>query len=194
MYGAPMPKPILRFSRVGALAGVVLVGFALASCSSSTSSSETTTTTSKSTIPVSETACAFVSTEAVDTIMNVSVQSPIPDISNSVTTCTYKATDKRKSVIIEYDKAASPTSFQKDMSTIQSKGVQTSSVTGIGQQAFGFTESSPDGNVNTIVVLQNQLQLIVTGTSSIGDVKALAAATLQAVEARSGESTPTTSP
>lgn len=116
-------------------------------------------------------------------------------IRGSVTTCTYKAAVPSKSVIIEYDTAATPTTFSADKSEIERReGVTTTSIQGLGNQAYAFTLRSSGDAVNTVVSLQGTLQTIVTGTSQPGAVETLAEEIVYLIDEHDATTTTTSKP
>jgi hypothetical protein len=175
---------------LGALAFSLLLSLALASCSSSATGSSGSSATTRSTGVTSTTAtaneqteCALLSASEVGSTMGVTVGPPNPLVHGAVTTCTYKAAVLAQSVIIEYDISASSATFATDRSKIESHHVVTTSVPGLGSEAYSFSESSGSNTVNTVVTLQGTLQTIVTGTSSLTQVQTLAEEILYKIDA-----------
>jgi hypothetical protein len=123
--------------------------------------------------------------------MGVTVGEPVPLVHGAVTTCTYKAVDLAKSVIIEYDIGATSKSFAADRSKIESHHVTTTSVPGLGSETYSFSETSSSGTVNTVVTLQGTLQTIVSGTSSMTQVTSLAEEILYKIDAHNSAATST---
>ncbi len=159
--------------------GLVVLVVGAAACSSSPSPSSGSSTTVRSTTtsvpPAEQTACALISPSTVRATVGTTVGAPHAVVRGVVTTCTYKAADPSKSVIIEYNTAATPTTFAADKSEIeQREHVSTTSIQGLGNQAYAFTLRSSGDAVNTVVSLQNTLQTIVTGTGQPGAVELLA--------------------
>jgi hypothetical protein len=113
--------------------------------------------------------------------MGVAVMEPTPLVRGSVTTCTYKSTTLSHSVIIEYDTDATAASFAADQSTIESHQLVTTPISGIGDKAYSFSEESAQTTVNTVVSLSGSLQTIVTGTSSLSQVKNMSAEILDKI-------------
>jgi hypothetical protein len=175
-----MPKvPRHRWRRWVGL-GAFLLPFSLTACSSSPSAGGTSTTlpstgkSSGTTIPESQTACALISPAQVKQTMGSTVATPTVKMQGSVTTCTYKAAVLSRSVLIVYDTAATAASFAQDRSSIQSRQGPTTTVSGLGTKAYSSTATSGQATVNTVVTLQGSLQTIVTGTSTLAQVKSMA--------------------
>lgn len=160
--------------------GVTVLPLTIAACSSSpaASSGASTTTGNSSTSsapPADQTECVLISPSTVRATTGEAVGTPHAVIHGAVTTCTYKAAVPSKSVIIEYDTAATPTTFAADKSEIErGKGVTTTSIQGLGNDAYAFTLRSSGDAVNTVVSLQGTLETIVTGTSQPGNIETLA--------------------
>jgi len=170
-----------------------------AACSSSPSTSGTSTTVGKSSTtsapPAEQTACALISPSTVRATVGTTVSEPHAVVRGAVTTCTYKAAVPSKSVIIEYDTAATPTTFAADKSEIeQRERVTTTSIQGLGDQAYAFTLRSSGDAVNTVVSLQNTLQTIVTGTGQPGAVELLAEEIIYLIDQHNATTTTTSQP
>jgi hypothetical protein len=176
----------------GILMGTLALPLLLASCSgSSTSATTGPTTTVTSTDTTShgsastadQTACVFISPSDIKATMGVTVGRPKSSVRGAVTTCTYRSADLSHSVIIEYDTAATASSFAADRSTVESHKISVTSLSGLGDQAYSFSETSGQNIVNSVVAFQGALQTIVTGTSSSDKVEAMAAEILNRIDA-----------
>ena len=180
--------------------GASLLPLSLAACSSSPSASSgpsttvksTSTTSGGSTTDGSQTACALISAAQVKQTMGSTVATPSAQVDGSVTTCTYKAADRSRSVIIGYDTAATSTSFTQDRSQIQSRQGPTTTIPGLGDQAYSSSAKTGQETVNTVVTLQGSLQTIVTGTSTLAQVKSMAEEILYLIDAHNAATTSTT--
>jgi hypothetical protein len=162
--------------------GALLLPVSLSACSSSPSGSSSTTTTVPSTARASgtsttlltQTACALILPAQVKQTMGTTVRTPTVVVKGAVTTCTYKAAELSRSVLIEYDTASTSASFTADRSQIQSRQGLTTTVSGLGDQAYSSSAKTGQETVNTVVTLQGSLQTIVTGTSTLAQVKSMA--------------------
>jgi hypothetical protein len=180
--------------------GGFLLPLSLAACSSSPSASSgpsttvksTSTTSGGSTTDESHTACALISPAQVKQTMGSTVATPKAQVDGSVTTCTYQAADRSRSVIIGYDTAATSTSFADDRSQIQSRQGPTTTISGLGNQAYSSSAKTGQETVNTVVTLQGSLQTIVTGTSTLAQVKSMAEEILYLIDAHNASTTSTT--
>ncbi len=179
--------------------GALLLPLSVTACSSSPSASAGSSTTVKSstkttgtTIPESQTACALISPAQVKQTMGSTVATPSAQVDGSVTTCTYKAADRSRSVIIAYDTAATAASFAQDRSLIKSRQGPTTTVSGLGNQAYSSSATSGQETVNTVVTLQGSLQTIVTGTRPLAQVKSMAEEILYLIDQHNAATTSTT--
>jgi hypothetical protein len=181
--------------------GALLLPLSLAACSTSPSASSgpsttvksTSTTSGGSTADESQTACALISPAQVKQTMDSTVATPSAKVDGSVTTCTYKAADLSRSVLIVYDTAATSTSFTQDRSQIQSRQGPTTTISGLADQAYSSSAKTGKETVNTVVTLQGSLQTIVTGTSTLAQVKSMAEEILYLIDAHNSATTSTTS-
>jgi hypothetical protein len=176
--------------------GAFLLPFSLSACSSSPSTGSSTTLkstdkTSGTTIPMSQTACALISPTQVKQTMGSTVATPTVKVQGSVTTCTYKAAELSRSVLIVYDTAATAASFAQDRSSIQSRQGQTTTLSGLADQAYSASATSGQETVNTVVTLQGSLQTIVTGTNTLAQVKSMAEEILYLIDAHTAATTTT---
>ncbi len=106
--------------------------------------------------------------------MGTTVGQPSAVVRGSITTCTYKSSTLTKSVIIEYDTAASAKTFATSRTDIEQHGGSTTTITGLASQAYSFTLNSTGPPVNTVVTLQGTNQTIVSSTSSMQAVQNMA--------------------
>jgi hypothetical protein len=193
-----MHKVFRNRRRLCVALGALLLPLSLTACSSSPSASSgssttvTTTTPGSSTTLESQTACALIEPLQVKQTMGETVAVPSVKIDGSVTTCTYKAADLSRSVLIVYDTAATSTSFTQDRSQIQSRQGPTTTISGLGDQAYSSSAKTGKETVNTVVTLQGSLQTIVTGTSTLAQVKSMAEEILYLIDQHNAATTSTT--
>ncbi len=127
--------------------------------------------------------------------MATTVDSPHAVVRGSVTTCTYKAAVPSKSVIIEYDTAASPTTFAADKSVIeQREGVTTTSIQGLGTRHTRSRCDRPGMRSTPWSALHGTLETIVTGTSQPGEVELLAEEIIYLINQHDASTTTTSKP
>ncbi len=123
--------------------------------------------------------------------MGTTVGQPKAVVRGSVTTCTYRSPTLSKSVIIEFDTAATAASFAAGRTEIEQHGGSTNEVGGLvgGTQAYSFTLSSSAAPVNTVVTFQGSLQTIVSSTTSAASVQNMSAAILEQINEANGGTT-----
>jgi hypothetical protein len=123
--------------------------------------------------------------------MGTQVGAPHAIVRGSVTTCTYRSPTLSKSVIIEYDTAATAATFAAGKSAIQQHGGTTTAIGGpdLGTEAYTFTLNSSGAPVNTVVTFQGKLQTIVSSTTSANAVQRMAEAILQKINTANGGTT-----
>jgi hypothetical protein len=169
---------------------VVVAAAALAACSSS--SSVATTTTTRGSVAAAKTGCALITPAEIQSTMGVAVDPPVATVRGSVTTCAYKAGDISDSVLIEYKTGATAASFAADRSTIDSHHLTTNSLSGLGDQAYAFSQTSGQTTINSVVTLQGALETIVTATTPLVRVEAMSAEIIDALTGSPTGSTSTT--
>ncbi len=170
---------------------------ALAACSSAASSSTGSTAgSSRSTTTLTDGSrpiCSLVGPVAIKAATSLEVGSAHPTVHGSATTCTYKASDPSRSVIIEYDTAATSSSFAAAKSRVESQYGPTASLPGLGDQAYYSIVVDNQQTVTTVAVLQGSLQTIVIAAAPPIKVEQLAGQILAMLATPSGSGSTTTS-
>ena len=115
-------------------------------------------------------ACASISPVQVKATTGSAVSSPRVAVYGSVATCTYPTAGAGEPVAIQYASGATGNLFTADQSRVASAHGPVMSVTGLGDQAYGFTIVAGSGTATTLVVLTGSLQFIVTSTSPLKQV------------------------
>ena len=108
-----------------------------------------------------------------------------------MTTCTYRGPTLSKSVIIEYDTAATAATYAAGRTDIEQHGGKTTAIGGpdLGTEAYSFTLNSSGAPVNTVVTFQGTLQTIVSSTASANSVLRMSEAILHQLNANNGGTT-----
>ena len=207
--GRVLPRALLAVLVLSVTASACSNGSPSSSASTSTSRTANTSTTTSlhpttgpggtrpeagSRGPVTggnQTACSLVSPAEVKNVIGTTVGQPKAVASGSVTTCTYRSSDPDKSVIIEYDTAATASTYAEGRSEIEKQGAKTTSIGGpnLGTEAYTFTLRSSGAPVNTVVTFQGTLQTIVSSTTSAASVQKMSAAILESINAANGGTT-----
>ncbi len=182
-----MRHPILS-KHLGAITFGVCAAIVLAACSgSSTPSSKASTATtansgstssvgvgggSSTTAAKAAPSCGLVPASQVNSALGVNVGSPASTVNGSVTVCTYSGTPGQ--VIIRFQTGEDAATFAAGKAGFTTNGETTTDVSGLGQAAYSSTVGSGQFQTNTIVVLDGNLELLVTAPVSQEDVNALA--------------------
>ena len=129
----------------------------------------------------------------VATIVETAMNTPRSATHGSVTECTYQArSGSQLAVLIRFDTNSSEKAFASDRSIFESHGQKLGQVTGFGDEAYYFSETAGKSTVNTIVVRQGRLQILVTGSAALDQTAAIAHQTLTEYEAAHPSVIPTT--
>ncbi len=189
-----MPTDPLRRRILTLGLGCLTLPLLLGACSSSNTTSYETTTTKAGSTPATATssACDLISPSEIKATMGTTVAPPTSKVKGQVTVCTYKAADLDRSVIIEYNTDASATTFDADKKTISSH-LQVTPIQGLGNEAYSFSQVAHPLTTNTVVMIQDSLQTIVTGTSSMSQVKTMAEEILYKIDQHNAAASTTTS-
>jgi hypothetical protein len=119
--------------------------------------------------------CRLVSPSVVATALNASMNYPTTLNQRSTTVCAYSAKESAgTAVIIRYDSKSSSETFAKTKATFRHRGQKLAPITGLGDEAYYFSETAGKVTVTTIVVRSGSLQLLITGTSTVNPLGSLA--------------------
>ena len=110
---------------------------------------------------------------------------------SSTTECGYRGVHTANAaVIIRYDTDASASSFVKYRTSFERRGLKLGSITGLGDQAYYFSDQVGHTTVTTVVLLKGSLQVLVTGTGALDPIGSIARYTLAQYEATHPEDGP----
>jgi hypothetical protein len=194
VYRAPVrpqssPK---RWTRLTVLAVALPLG--LAACSSAAS---TTTTTRAAGHQGSTSVCAMVTPPEIHETLNRSVHSPGVTNSTLATACTYLSatSDPADAVIVAFRSKVTNAASAAERIALASRHGSTTDVSGAGNTAFYYQETSGGATVTSLVTLVNGTQVTVSSTASLAQSEALTARIFQSfATAASTTTTTTTSP
>jgi hypothetical protein len=94
--------------------------------------------------------------------------SPATSVSTKTTlTCTYKAADPSKSVIILYAVGVTTADFEAQAKKANSEHGPITAVKHLGSAAYYFTVPAQDVTITTLVIVHGQAQIVITSTASI---------------------------
>jgi hypothetical protein len=119
--------------------------------------------------------CRLVSPSVVATALSASMNYPTTLNQRSTTVCAYRA--KRSAgtaVIIRYDSRSSSEAFANTKATFRHRGQKLAPITGLGDEAYYFSETAGEVTVTTIVVRSGSMQLLITGTSTVDPLGSIA--------------------
>lgn len=200
----PVRDPLRFFRSLSLAVSVVALPVVAAACSSTTPSASPSSTTPSSTTTTGaggngvgkKPVCSLIPPSDIKTTLGVTVSPATATVQSTIATCTYKAADISQSVIIEYQTGATSASFAADKSAIESQFGPTSSVSGIGDQAYSAEKMSGKQTVATVVAISGSLQIVVISASPVYKVENMASKVLYQLESTASSSastTPTTS-
>lgn len=153
--------------------GLVVASLLLGSCSTSNSATSTSTTANRS-----GELCALLSPSDVQAVVGYPVGIPRRVFQGSTTDCLYKSANPHHAVHFRFNNEASTSTFQSEMSAYAALGNQLSRVTGIGDEAFSFSQVSGPETKNTIVARSGNTQVLVSGFATMAQVETLARSAL----------------
>ena len=113
--------------------------------------------------------CALASAKRVKSAVGISVGSPTVTRNGPVTVCLFASTP---TLLVRFETNASASLFAVGRKSFTSHGEPTKTVHGLGTAAY--SSSIAGGKSNTIVVLKNTTELLVTGPEPLAKLVALA--------------------
>lgn len=119
--------------------------------------------------------CKLVPPSIVATALEESMSFPTTLTRGATTECGYRAEHSSKTaVIIRYDTDANAAGFVAHRTAFERHGLKLGPIIGMGDQAYYFADQSGRSTVTTVVVLKGSLQVLVTGTSALNPIGAIA--------------------
>jgi hypothetical protein len=120
--------------------------------------------------------CNLASAGDVSSALSLSnVQAPTEVDNDPVTLCTYTITGKGE-VLIRYETQEDDSTFKLGESGFTSNGMTTTTVTGIGDEAYSSTFGKPGDIIyeNTLVVLKGSTEVEISAPGDLGPIETLA--------------------
>ena len=138
--------------------------------------------------------CDLVGTSEVATLVSTNMQpQPVSHVQGASTQCLYRSKENAKAaILIRYDTDSSGAIFAQDRATFERGGQKVGQVNGVGDEGFYFTSTVGQASLNTVAVRQGSLQILVTGTGSLGQIGAITRHALTAYDSQTGAATSTT--
>jgi hypothetical protein len=173
---------------------IAIAGFAMAlalcTCSSTTFASASTVKPT-----VNKGLCKLVGPSVVATALNASMNYPTTLDQRSTTVCAYRAKQESGTgVIIRYETKSSNANFAKTKTTFRHRGQKLAAITGLGDEAYYFSETAGEVTVTTVVLRSGSLQLLVTGTATLNPIGSLAQYALTQFDSKATSAPTTTLP
>ena len=94
--------------------------------------------------------------------------------SKTSVTCTYKASDPSKSVIIQYLINVTPTEFTNQAKKVNSTHGPITQVKKLADAAYYFTVPSGSSTITTLVMIHGQAEIVITSTATLSQINSLA--------------------
>lgn len=177
VYCAPV-RPRFFLGYIVAAGGLSLVA-------TSCSSSHPATTTAPITPTTNTGLCKLVAPSVVATALSESMTFPETLAHNSSTECIYRSKQGTgTAVLIRYDTDSNSSTFAKSRDTFERRGEKLGPITGLGDQAFYFTEQSGQVSVTTVVLSKGHLQMLITGSATLNQIGSIARYALNQYEAK----------
>jgi hypothetical protein len=171
-----------RLPLVPVVTGLAVIASA---CSSPTNSLASSVTTTKTKTTTNTGLCTYVPPSVVATALEESMNYPKTLTHGATTECAYSGVRANDAaVIIRYDTGINASSFVKYRTLFERRGQKLGPITGLGDQAYYFSDDTGRATITTVVLLNGSLQILVTGTATLDQIGSIARFTLAAYEAR----------
>ena len=149
-----------------------------------TSCSSPATTTVVVTPTTNKGLCTLVAPSVVATVLSESMTYPTTLAHGSTTECVYRSKQGAgTAVLIRYDTHSSISIFAKSKTAFERRGQKVGVVTGLGDQAYYFSEGTRQVGVTTVVLVKGSLQLLATGPVTLDQIGSIARYALNEFEA-----------
>jgi hypothetical protein len=150
-----------------------------------TSCSSPATTTAVVTPTTNKGLCKLVAPSVVATALSASMTFPETLNHHSTTECVYRSKQGTgAAVLIRYDTSSSNSTFVKSKVAFARHGQRLGPITGLGDQAYYFTEQVGQVGITTVILLKGSLQLLITGSATLDPIGSIARYALNQYEAR----------
>jgi len=117
---------------------------------------------------VSGLSCNLASAKSVKSALGITVGSPSVTRNGPVTVCEFASTSP---LLVRFETNESASMFAAGQKSFTQHGQPTKTVNGLGTKAYSSTF---EGKTNTIVVLKNQTELLITANEPLAKLEALA--------------------
>ena len=149
-----------------------------------TSCSSPATTKAAVVTPTTNTGlCKLVAPSVVATALEESMTPAETLAHGSTTECVYRAKEGTgATVLILFKTDSSASAFAKSRENFERRGLKLGPITGLGDQAYYFSEQAGKSSVTTVAAVKGSLQLLVTGTGTLDQIGSIARFTLNEYE------------
>jgi hypothetical protein len=128
--------------------------------------------------------CKLVAPSVVATALSESMTFPTSLIHDSTTECLFHSkTGTGAAILIRFDTHSSGSTFDKTKQAFERRGQKLGPITGLGDQAYYFSEKAGQVSVTTVVLLKGSLQLLTTGQATLDQIGSIARYALSQYEA-----------
>ncbi len=135
--------------------------------------------------------CKLVAPSVVATALSESMTFPETFAHDSTTECVYRSKEGTgATVLILYETDSSGLTFAKSRENLERRGLQLGPITGLGDQAYYFSEQAGKGSVTTVAAAKGSLQLVVTGPATLDQIGSIARYALNQFEAKHSPAPP----
>ena len=96
-------------------------------------------------------------------------------VRGTTTQCGYSAkSEAGAAVLIRYDTNSNASTFANSRGVFERQGLKLGPISGLGDQAYYFSDQSSHATVTTVVLIKGTLQIFTTGTGSLDQIGAIA--------------------
>ena len=134
---------------------------------------------------INEGLCKLIAPSVIATALSESMTFPTTLTHDSTTECLFHSkTGTGTAILIRFDTDSSGSTFATTKQTFERRGETLRPITGLGDQAYYFTETTRQVSVTTVVLLRGSLQLLTTGPATLDQIGSIARYSLSQYEAK----------
>jgi len=127
--------------------------------------------------------CKLVAPSVVATALQESMTPAETLTHGSTTECVYRAKEGTgATVLILFETGSSDSNFVKSRKNFEARGLKLGPITGLGDQAYYFSETAGKSSVTTVAAVKGSLQMLVTGTGTLDQIGSIVRFTLNEYE------------
>jgi hypothetical protein len=96
-------------------------------------------------------------------------------VHGATTQCGYSAkAAPGKAILIRYDTGSNASTFASSREVFERRGLKLGPISGLGDQAYYFSDHEGGATVATVVLISGRLQILITGTGSLDQIGSIA--------------------